>query len=279
MNGKRAQSKNRPRIPGLPLFRDHQMLRELIKKSSNTFIISLTVSVTIIILFILSTCPYAVAEKSDDTEYVNQRTGMVKNQIIERGVKDRNVIGAMMSVPRHKFVPDTYADRAYDDNPLPIGYGQTISQPYIVAYMTEILNLNKTSTVLEIGTGSGYQAAILSPIVRQVYSIEIIPALANSAAVRLNKLGYNNVEVGIGDGYYGWKKYAPFDAIIVTAAAGHIPPPLMEQLKNNGRMVIPVGGSFLVQNLILINKDMAGNITTRNLIPVRFVPLTGKLLN
>jgi protein-L-isoaspartate(D-aspartate) O-methyltransferase len=182
----------------------------------------------------------------------------------------------MMSVPRHQFVPDKYITRAYDDNPLPIGYGQTISQPYIVAYMTEVLNLDKTSTVLEIGTGSGYQAAILSPIVRQVYSIEIIPELGYAAATRLKTLGYNNVEVGIGDGYYGWKKYAPFDAIIVTAAAGHIPPPLMEQLKNNGRMVIPVGGSFLVQNLILINKDRDGNITTRNLIPVRFVPLTGK---
>ncbi len=200
---------------------------------------------------------------------------MVKTQIVERGINDPHVIRAMKSVPRHKFVPDKYITSAYDDNPLPIGYGQTISQPYIVAYMTEVLNLRKTSTVLEIGTGSGYQAAILSPIVKQVYSIEIISGLAKSAANRLKNLGYDNVEVAIGDGYYGWNKYAPFDAIIVTAAAGHIPPPLLEQLKNNGRMVIPVGGSFTVQNLILINKDGDGNMTTRNLIPVRFVPLTG----
>jgi protein-L-isoaspartate(D-aspartate) O-methyltransferase len=195
---------------------------------------------------------------------------------MERGVKDRSVIEAMMAVPRHKFVSDNYLSRAYGDSPLPIGYGQTISQPYIVAYMTEILNLNKSSKVLEVGTGSGYQAAILSPIVKQVYTIEIIPELAKSAAVRLKDLGYHNVECAIGDGYYGWNKYAPFDAIIVTAAAGHIPPPLIEQLKNNGRMVIPVGGSFLVQNLILVTKDKDGNVTTRNLLPVRFVPLTGR---
>lgn len=201
---------------------------------------------------------------------------MVKKQIVERGITDRNVIGAMMSVPRHKFVSDKYKRRAYDDNPLPIGYGQTISQPYIVAYMTEFLNLNKTSTVLEIGTGSGYQAAVLSPMVKHVCTIEIIPELAQSAALRLKNLGYNNVAVAIGDGYYGWNKHAPFDAIIVTAAAGHIPPPLLQQLKKNGRMVIPVGGPFMIQNLILINKDKDGNITTRNLIPVRFVPLTGK---
>jgi protein-L-isoaspartate(D-aspartate) O-methyltransferase len=179
-------------------------------------------------------------------------------------------------VPRHKFVSDIYLDRAYDDSPLPIGYGQTISQPYIVAYMTDILNLNKNSRVLEVGTGSGYQAAILSPIVKQVYTIEIIPELAKSAVTRLKNLGYHNIEVAIGDGYYGWNKHAPFDAIIVTAAAGHIPTPLIEQLKNNGRMVIPVGGSFLIQNLILVTKDKDGNVTTRNLIPVRFVPLTGR---
>ena len=201
---------------------------------------------------------------------------MVKDQILERGVKDRSVIEAMMAVPRHKFVSENYLNRAYDDSPLPIGYGQTISQPYIVAYMTEILNLTKNSMVLEVGTGSGYQAAILSPIVKQVYTIEIIPELAKSAAVLLKDLGCHNVEAAIGDGYYGWNKHAPFDAIIVTAAAGHIPPPLIEQLKNNGRMVIPVGGSFLVQNLILVTKDKNGNVTTRNLIPVRFVPLTGR---
>jgi protein-L-isoaspartate(D-aspartate) O-methyltransferase len=220
--------------------------------------------------------PLAHAAKFTNDDFQIQRLAMVKDQIMERGVKDRSVIEAMMAVPRHKFVSDNYLNRAYDDSPLPIGYGQTISQPYIVAYMTEVLNLNKNSRVLEVGTGSGYQAAILSPIVKQVYTIEIIPELAKSAAARLKDLGYHNIEVAIGDGYYGWNKYAPFDAIIVTAAAGHIPPPLIEQLKNNGRMVIPVGGSFLVQNLILVTKDKDGNVTTRNLLPVRFVPLTGR---
>ena len=233
----------------------------------------------IIVIAVLSTqtaCPRVHAAKFADDDFQKQRLAMVKDQIMERGIKDRSVIEAMMAVPRHKFVSDNYLNRAYNDSPLPIGYGQTISQPYIVAYMTEILNLNKNSRVLEVGTGSGYQAAILSPIVKQVYTIEIIPELAKSAAVRLKDLGYHNIEVAIGDGYYGWNKYAPFDAIIVTAAAGHIPPPLIEQLKNNGRMVIPVGGSFLVQNLILVTKDKDGNVTTRNLIPVRFVPLTGR---
>jgi protein-L-isoaspartate(D-aspartate) O-methyltransferase len=223
-----------------------------------------------------SACPRAHAAKFTDDEFQKQRLSMVREQILERGVKDRSVIEAMTAVPRHKFVPENYLGRAYDDSPVPIGYGQTISQPYIVAYMTEILNLNKDSRVLEVGTGSGYQAAILSPIVKQVYTIEIIPELAKSAAARLKDLGYHNVEAAIGDGYYGWNKYAPFDAIIVTAAAGHIPPRLVEQLKNNGRMVIPVGGSFLVQNLILVTKDKDGNVTTRNLMPVRFVPLTGR---
>lgn len=220
--------------------------------------------------------PRVHAAEFADYDFREQRLAMVKDQIMERGIKDRSVIEAMMVVPRHKFVSDNYLNRAYNDSPLPIGYGQTISQPYIVAYMTEVLNLNKNSRVLEVGTGSGYQAAILSPIVKQVYTIEIIPELARSAAVRLKDLGYHNIEVAIGDGYYGWNRYAPFDAIIVTAAAGHIPPPLIEQLKNNGRMVIPAGGSFLVQNLVLVTKDKDGNVTTRNLIPVRFVPLTGR---
>ena len=236
----------------------------------------LFIFIVIVVFSTQSACPPAYAAKFTDDDFRKQRLAMVKDQIVERGVKDRSVIEAMMAVPRHKFVSENYQSRAYDDSPLPIGYGQTISQPYIVAYMTEILNLNKNSTVLEVGTGSGYQAAIISPIVKQVYTIEIIPELAKSAAVLLKNLGYHNVEVAIGDGYYGWNKYAPFDAIIVTAAAGHIPPPLIEQLKNNGRMVIPVGGSFLVQNLILVTKDKNGNVTTRNLLPVRFVPLTGR---
>ena len=217
-----------------------------------------------------------IAATSDETEFLDRRMTMVKNQIMERGVRDPSVLRAMMSVPLHKFVPERYLSAAYDDNPLPIGHGQTISQPYIVAYMTEILNLNKKSKVLEVGTGSGYQAAVLSPIVKNVYTIEIIPELAASAALRLKELGYHNVTVATGDGYYGWSQHAPYDAIIVTAAAGHIPPPLLEQLKNSGRMILPVGGAFLIQNLVLINKDKYGNITTTNLMPVRFVPLTGR---
>jgi protein-L-isoaspartate(D-aspartate) O-methyltransferase len=245
-------------------------------RSASILFSSLLIFIIISVLSIRSVCPRAHAAKFTDDDYQAQRLAMVKSQIMERGVKDRSVIDAMMAVPRHKFVSDNYLKKAYDDSPLPIGYGQTISQPYIVAYMTDVLNLNKSSIVLEVGTGSGYQAAILSPIVKQVYTIEIIPELAKSAAARLKDLGYHNIEVAIGDGYYGWNKYAPFDAIIVTAAAGHIPPPLIEQLRNNGRMVIPVGGSFLVQNLILITKDKDGNVNTRNLLPVRFVPLTGK---
>jgi len=204
------------------------------------------------------------------------RKKMVKSQIIRRGIQDEDVIQAMISVPRHRFVPKKWISMAYNDTPLPIGYGQTISQPYIVAYMTEVLNLDKGSRVLEIGTGSGYQAAILSCIVKKVHTIEIIPELAESASLRLKKIGYQNVEVTCSDGYYGWPEHAPFDAIIVTAAAGHIPPPLLKQLKKGGRMVIPVGGHFMIQSLVLVEKDNTGKITTRNLMAVRFVPLTGE---
>ncbi len=231
----------------------------------------------VFIVFLVLSVGYAAFSASpEDTVFLDQRAAMVKNQIIRRGIRDERVLQSMMSAPRHKFVPDQHINSAYDDTPLTIGYGQTISQPYIVAYMTEVLNLNKASTVLEIGTGSGYQAAILSPIVKKVYTIEIIPELSGTSSDRLKKLGYRNVEVAMGDGYYGWEQHAPFDAIIVTAAAGHIPPPLLAQLKPGGRMVIPVGGSLMVQNLVLVHKDKEGKITTRNLLPVRFVPLTGK---
>jgi protein-L-isoaspartate(D-aspartate) O-methyltransferase len=218
--------------------------------------------------------PGAVEPSSED-RFTAQRNAMVQEQIADRGVEDLEVLKAMRTVPRHLFVPEGLRSRAYDDGPLPIGHGQTISQPYIVAYMTEVLKIGKGDTVLEIGTGSGYQAAVLSPIVKRVYTMEIIPELAASSKERLKKLGYSNVEVKEGDGYHGWPEKAPFDAIIVTAAAGHIPPPLVKQLKNGGRMVIPVGGFFMVQNLVLVSKDKKGEITTRNLLPVRFVPLTG----
>ena len=203
------------------------------------------------------------------------RKDMVERQIASRGIADPEVLRAMRTVPRHLFVPENLLSRAYDDGPLPIGYGQTISQPYIVAYMTEALRLKKGDTVLEIGTGSGYQAAVLSPLVKRVCTMEIIPDLAASAKARLKTLGYSNVEVKEGDGYYGWPDKAPFDAVIVTAAAGHIPPPLVRQLKNGGRMVIPVGGPFMTQYLVLVEKNRKGEVATTNLLPVRFVPLTG----
>jgi len=214
-------------------------------------------------------------DASPEDRFTAQRNAMVKEQIADRGIEDAEVLRAMRTVPRHLFVPEGLQSKAYDDGPLPIGHGQTISQPYIVAYMTEVLKVRKGDTVLEIGTGSGYQAAILSPMVRKVYTLEIIPELAVSAKKRLNHLGFANVEVKEGDGYFGWPEKAPFDAIIVTAAAGHIPPALIKQLKNGGRMIIPVGGFFMVQNLVLVSKDRRGEITTRNLLPVRFVPLTG----
>ena len=209
------------------------------------------------------------------SERVEDRVRMVREQIQRRGVEDQEVLGAMLAVPRHEFVPDRYRDRAYADQPLPIGEGQTISQPYIVALMTELLQLEPGDEVLEVGTGSGYQAAVASHLVGSVYTIEIIESLAGAAARRLRELGYSDVVARQGDGYYGWPEHAPFDAIVVTAAAGHIPPPLVQQLAPGGRMVIPVGGQFQVQQLVLVEKRPDGSVTTRSLLPVRFVPLVG----
>jgi protein-L-isoaspartate(D-aspartate) O-methyltransferase len=188
---------------------------------------------------------------------------------------DPRVMEVLARVPRHAFVPDSEKFQAYENRPLPIGYGQTISQPYIVALMTDLLKVGSEGVVLEVGTGSGYQAAVLAEIVRSVYSIEIIQELAGTAAERLKRLDYGNVEVRAGDGYHGWKEHAPFDGIVVTAAASHIPPPLIEQLKPGGRMVIPVGGPFFVQQLMLVEKGQEGDIQTRQVLPVAFVPLTG----
>lgn len=202
---------------------------------------------------------------------------MVHDQIELRGVQDEAVLSAMHAVPRHEFVPSAQRRHAYADSPLPIGYGQTISQPYIVAAMTEMLQLDTNSVVLEVGTGSGYQAAVLSPIVRQVYTIEIIEELGRTARERLSRLGYDNVEVKVGDGYEGWPEHAPYDGIIVTAASSHIPPPLIEQLKVGGRMIIPVGPPMMVQHLISVKKNEDGTIVQRSVMPVRFVPLTGGL--
>lgn len=188
---------------------------------------------------------------------------------------DPRVKRALREVPRHLFVPPAYRAHAYENRPLPIGYGQTISQPYIVALMTELLEPRPDHAVLEIGTGSGYQAAVLSRLVQRVYTVEIIEPLAEQARTRLGELGYTNVEVRLGDGYYGWEERAPFDGIVVTAAASHIPPPLVQQLKPGGRMVIPVGGHFLTQSLMLVEKNLQGEVSTRQLLPVSFVPLTG----
>ncbi len=208
---------------------------------------------------------------SDDRS--REREEMVRTQIIERGVADSAALRAMRTIPRHLFVPKSWIEEAYDDRPLPIGYGQTISQPYIVAYMTELVKPRRGQRVLEIGTGSGYQAAVLAEIVDSVFTIEIITELAKPAAERLKALGYKNLVVKNADGYFGWEEKAPFDAILVTAAAEYIPPPLIAQLKDGGVMVIPVGTPFLVQTLTLVEKR-GKHITTRSLIPVRFVPLT-----
>ena len=189
---------------------------------------------------------------------------------------DERIMQIMAIVPRHEFVPENEKPYAYDNTPLPIGYGQTISQPYIVAIMTDLLQLSPTSRVLELGTGSGYQAAILSGLVKEVFSIEIVKALGDQAKQRLKKLGYDNVTVKIGDGYYGWEDKAPFDAIIVTAAAPHIPPSLIEQLKIGGRMIIPIGQFFATQHLQLVTKQEKEKIVTRQILPVRFVPVTGE---
>ncbi|MBE0558988.1 MAG: protein-L-isoaspartate(D-aspartate) O-methyltransferase [Proteobacteria bacterium] len=198
---------------------------------------------------------------------------MVREQISSRGITDSATLAVLRTVQRHRFVPQDRVGEAYEDGPIPIGYGQTISQPYIVALMTELLQVESGDRVLEIGTGSGYQAAVLGDIVDSVYTVEIVEELARAARDRLTGLGYRNIQVKSGDGYYGWPARAPFDAIIVTAAAEHIPPPLLSQLKNGGRMVIPVGHPFFVQNLILVEKQN-GLISTRSVIPVRFVPLT-----
>jgi len=194
---------------------------------------------------------------------------------IDRKNLDPRVMSAMGSVARHRFVPPSEVSSAYANRPLPIGFGQTISQPYIVALMTDLAGAGPGDRVLEIGTGSGYQAAVLAAMGAEVYTMEIIAPLAEQAAARLKELGYERVQARQGDGYYGWEEHAPFDAIVVTAAADHIPPPLIRQLKPGGVMVIPVGSKFLVQQLVLVTKDSNGALKTRQVLPVRFVPLTG----
>ena len=221
---------------------------------------------------------------SAEDDYARQRENMIRaieadvnatSIYIKKEALDPRVMEAMNTVPRHALVPINQRSNAYLNRPLPIGYGQTISQPYIVAIMTDLLNPQPEHKILEVGTGSGYQAAILSRLVRQVYTIEVIEALGKRAKVDLAELGYDNIQTQIGDGYYGWRQHAPFDGIVVTAAASHVPPPLIQQLKPGGRIIIPVGSRFLTQQLLLITKDEGGNLTTRQILPVRFVPLTG----
>ena len=225
------------------------------------------------VIILLST---GVVSEADEAAFARLRERMVANTIENRGIGDPEVLAAMRTVLRHEFVPDERKRQAYEDRPLPIGLGQTISQPYIVAYMTELLEVDDKSRVLEIGTGSGYQAAVLAEIVAEVYSIEIFEELGLMAQERFERLGYDNITANVADGYYGWKDAAPFDGIIVTCAAGHIPPPLIQQIKPGGRMVIPVGGAFQVQQLMLITKDKAGDVTMKSMLPVRFVPLLGE---
>ncbi|MGR9108602.1 MAG: protein-L-isoaspartate(D-aspartate) O-methyltransferase, partial [Gammaproteobacteria bacterium] len=197
------------------------------------------------------------------------------SQYLDQDVLSDAVLQALRKVPRHRFVPEDQVEWAYENRPLPIGYGQTISQPYIVAIMTDLLKPRPGDRVLEVGTGSAYQAAVLAEIVDRVYTIEIIEGLADEAQQRIEKLGYKKIHARTGDGYFGWESEAPFDAIVVTAAASYIPPPLVRQLKPGGRMIIPVGSRFTVQQLLLVQKDLQGQVTTRQILPVRFVPLTG----
>ncbi len=207
--------------------------------------------------------------------YADSRRRMVTEQLVSRGISNPRVLEAMRRVPRHEFVPALMRPAAYTDRPLPIGHDQTISQPYIVAFMTEALDPKPADRVLEIGTGSGYQAAVLAGLVAQVYTIEIVAPLGERARADLARLKYTNVHVRVGDGYEGWPEHAPFDAIIVTCSPEHVPQPLVDQLRDGGRMIIPVGSPMLGQELVLLEKR-AGAVVKREVMPVRFVPMTGK---
>jgi protein-L-isoaspartate(D-aspartate) O-methyltransferase len=222
----------------------------------------------VLITVVLMSFPFCELEAQD---YKSQRERMVSRQIKDRGVSDKKVLAAMEKVERHLFVPEGYLYKAYDDCPLPIGEKQTISQPYIVAYMTEILKLDGKEKVLEVGTGSGYQAAILAEIAKEVYTIEVIKKLGERSKNLLEKLGYENLKVKVGDGYQGWKEHAPFDAIIVTCAPTHVPEALKQQLAEGGIMVIPVGEKY-AQELVVLTKKK-GKLVKKETIGVRFVPM------
>jgi len=250
------------------------------KLSKNKKIIIFLIIILIVFILTIKSTKNNIENNNIDSEtdiYSQLRNHMVDNQLKTREITAEKVLRVMGNIERHNFVPELLKTRAYDDNPLPIGYGQTISQPYIVALMTQSLEVNKNDKVLEIGTGSGYQAAVLSGLVDKVYTIEIINELANNAETRLNNLGYNNVKVKNADGYSGWEEFAPFDAIIVTAAANHIPPPLLQQLKEGGKLIIPLGNTLTFQTLTIVTKN-EDELETEFITGVRFVPLTGKAL-
>jgi len=217
----------------------------------------------------------AINNSKDSDRFLEMRSSMVRDQLANRGINDDRVLNAMGSIPRHLFVEESLSGKAYNDHPLPIGEGQTISQPYVVALMTEALNLNATDRVLEIGTGSGYQAAVLAEMVSEVYSIEIIESLQIEASSLLNGLKYENVKTKYADGYFGWEEHAPFDAIIITASANHIPPPLIKQLKEGGRLIIPLGSTLYYQTLTLVKK-IKGELEVEQMDGVAFVPMTGE---
>lgn len=234
-------------------------------------VMSIRSVITITITFIF----FMLSDAVSSDIYEKKREEMVRYDIEARGIKDKKVLSAMLKVKRHLFVDSSLMDKAYNDHPLPIGEGQTISQPYIVALMTEAASLKGNERVLEIGTGSGYQAAILAEIAKEVYTIEINKNIYEMASRRLEDMGYKNIKVRLGDGYQGWKEYAPFDVIMVTAAAKHIPPPLLEQLKEGGRLIIPLGSTLFHQNLTVVRKEK-GKTTISEICGVRFVPMTGE---
>ncbi len=229
---------------------------------------------TVILFFYLT---ISAQEQEEDREkiYAQRRQSMVVNQLQSRDITDSKVLQAMLTIPRHQFVDEHIRESAYKDYPLSIGEGQTISQPYIVALMTQLLELKGGEKVLEIGTGSGYQAAVLAEIVKEVYTVEIYESLSKKSEKLINDLGYKNIKFKVGDGYYGWEEYAPYDAIIVTCAPDHVPPSLLQQIRDDGgRIVIPVGGIWMVQTLMKIEK-IEGKIKSKGIIGVRFVPMIG----
>lgn len=234
-----------------------------------------TILLIIFSTFLFGLSEYPVRENTIESDFTNQRLRMVKEQIVRRGIKDEKVLKAMSKIPRHLFVEDSLKNKAYEDHPLPIGEGQTISQPYVVALMTEALKLKPSDRVLEIGTGSGYQAAVLAEIVNEVYTIEIRERLKERASGVLHGLGYKNIKTKYVDGYYGWEEYAPFDAIIITASANHIPPPLLKQLKDSGRLIIPLGSTIYYQTLTLVTKK-GEELEVEQMGGVAFVPMIGE---